>query len=797
MADYFFRDDIEAEKDRQAKATENTLTLTAPTPAQAAPKAVTAPAPAPGNSPYAAIGQAASQAKPAAQQNPFDAFRSALDAQDPFKARVKQGVSDTLANPAAAADEAAGLARDRLAKSQQVEAERRRQAAGMAYGGAQTGQVGRAMDDYATEAALQTQDADGQLRAERLAAIERNRNAAIGQGTALIGQEEQAKIAREQMAQNERMQGQQLASTEKLAYAGLDLEKAKFQAADANAKQGLSLDANAQALQKLGMDREEAYKYASLTQAKQLADKGFSLEESAQALQKLGMDQQNAQYYAGLAQQQSITDKEIASREKLAYAQIGSQEKLQAADQLFQGEQAKLNRELEKLLSTDRIQAQLQLADLDRQFQEKMQTAGFVQEKDLEAMRADLQTKLQDRGIQADAAKQIADQKFAEMMAGRDQAFQAGQADLQRAWQTGERVDSQTWEASMKAGDQIFEEKMAKLNSLLRLDEAQNAQAFQSSFQQMQNSFTLYRDQLGYDYETATRLATQDFQESMQQAGFSQEAAMQGAQLAWQANESNLNRASQEMMAAASLAQQDEQFMAELQQRYQFRSEDLDFRRQELEADLKLMGLQGQQLEGALQDRRIQNAMQIAALGMEISDGSSGAMAPFVEQLGTALQGYMKEQGIDITQSDFVKAMTAPSTAGGGLTAGAPGTAGALEAAQSKVDQLISALPAKVNPEAAKNELSMVAKGSYTPRQALALANMPGAATNVWVVNGQTGIKDADKIKPTQAAYDYLGFQNLVKLGIPEKTAGELLSDTLGAERFKTSYKALTGKDWA
>jgi hypothetical protein len=210
----------------------------------------------------------------------------------------------------------------------------------------------------------------------------------------------------------------------------------------------------------------------------------------------------------------------------------------------------------------------------------------------------------------------------------------------------------------MQAGEMQHEEKMAKLSSLLRLDEQGNAQAFQTAFQQMQNDFTLYRDELGYDRETATRLAQEAFQERMQQAGFNQETAVQATQLAHQVSEGQKNRASQEMMAAASLAQQDSQFMAELEQRYQFNAQDLDLRKQELGAQLQLMGLQGKQLEAALANDKIQNAMQIAALGMEIGDGSEAAMAPFVEQLGKALEGYMTEQGIDITGGEFAKALT-------------------------------------------------------------------------------------------------------------------------------------------
>src|SRR4051794_969839 len=103
MADYFFRDDLEADKQRAADAAANGAapTLAAPTTAAAPPPA--AP-PAPD---YAAIGKAAAAPAPAApaaaaaKPDYFADFRSALDSQDPFKQQTQKAISDTLANPTA------------------------------------------------------------------------------------------------------------------------------------------------------------------------------------------------------------------------------------------------------------------------------------------------------------------------------------------------------------------------------------------------------------------------------------------------------------------------------------------------------------------------------------------------------------------------------------------------------------------------------------------------------------------------------------------------------------------------
>jgi hypothetical protein len=779
---YVFRDDLEADKQRAADAAQaNPIqTLAAPTPAPAP----TAPAPmAPQPSPAA----------PSQPENPFEAFSKALEAQNPFKQQIKQSVQQTLANPGEAADAANTAARDRLARENNAAQEETRNQAITNYGGYQTGQARQALDKFRNSRLMNEQSFELDAAANKAGSVEQARSNAIGQGVAMVGQEEQSRLAEAQLAQNERMQGKQLASTEKLTYAGLDLEKKKFDASDANAKQGLSLEANAQALAKQGMDLDDAYKYASLSQAKMLAEKGLSLEESAQQLTRDGMSQQNAQYYAGLASQEKESAASRALQEKLTFAQIGSQEKMQATQQVYEAAQKDMDRSLEKLLSSDRIQAQFQLADLDRTFQEKMQASGFIQEKDLETMRADLQTKLQDRGISADVAKQIADQKFTELMAGRDQAYQAAQADIQRQWSTGERISTQTWDASMQASDQMHDEIMAKLSSTLRLDEAKNAQTFQTAFQEMQNTFTSMMAEVGFSREMAMQNATQAFQAEMQRNGYTHDEAMQASQLAAQSMENDRNRASQELMAAASMAQQDTHFMAELQQRYAFNDSDLQLRTIELSKNLELMGLQGEQLKNAIGDSKINTAMQIAAMGMEIGDGSTGAMAPFVAQLGTALETYFKANGVNVASGDIIKSLT-PTPSDPGTPPKPAGTIGTVAQAQGLVDKYGTSFSAKIDPEALKGMIDQVAKGTLDTSDLiypdenqeglLELQKLPG-----WSTYLKNGVK-------SQVGSDYTLYAYLTHYGVPTATAYDIVSTAIGPDRFKTSYKAVTGKDW-
>jgi hypothetical protein len=741
MADtsnYYFRDDLEADKQRKADGFAPTATLAPPVASTPAPTA------APQDNTFGDLAKAANAVKPPDQKPDYFAdFRSALDSQDPFKQQAQKSISDTFANPTAAYDAAANAQTDKLAREQAAQQEQQRQQAVLAFGGNQTGQVGKAMKAFDNQAIMQQAGLGRDIAAGRAAASETARNNAINQSVALLGEN----------------------------------RSGAAQAADVGLRQS-------------GLASQEKVSFAQLSQGdKSLAQQamlaGNQLEWDKQAL-KLGLDDKAADriWQAAEGEKQRVT------QEKIAFAQIGSQEKIQATQLAHESAQNELNRSLEKLLSNDKIAAQFQLADMDHQFQSLMQDKGFVHENDLETMRADLQKTLQARGIDADTAKQLSDQKFTEMMANKDQAFQIQMNDVKQKFITGERIDTQTWEKTMKAGEMQHEELLAKLNSTLRLDEAKNAQAFQTSFQTMQNDFSSLMQDRGFTHEEAMQTATQNFQMSMEKAGYTHEEAMQATQLAAQASENQMNRASQEMMAAAQLAQTDKQFSAELEQRYQFNASDLDIRKQDLAANLKLMGLQGDQLSAAIQNDKVKSAMDIAALGMEIGDGSKESMAPFVEQFGAALSGYMKDQGIDISKSDFVKAMTTKTKTTPSIDTG--GTVGALQKAQDNVDKISDSLPAKVDAEKVKNELATIAKGDWIKTDALYLSDLPGAGKYVW----GNGSKDVYNMAPKAEAFDYLGFYNLVKMGVPEKTAGDLVSQTLGSDRFKKAYKALTGKDW-
>ncbi len=463
---------------------------------------------------------------------------------------------------------------------------------------------------------------------------------------------------------------------------------------------------------------------------------GQEREGAAQAAD-IGLQQ------AGLAQEADLTREgfrvtkeegaaERDIRKELTYAGIGSQERMQLSGQVHDSTMRDLDRSLEKLLSNDRIKASFTLAEMDAELQERMQATGFLNTKELEAMRGDLAERLQAKGFDQETATLIAQQKFTEMEANRDRLHDEAMTNLKQTWASGERIETQVWDSTMRDLDRRQEDLLTRLQ--IASNEGMNTERIEAEIKMNADS-----------------------------------------------------RASTEMMAAASLAQQDKEFMRELQQRYQFTTEDMKLRRLELNKQLEIMGLQGEQLRGAIADQKVASAMDIVALGMEIGDGSPESMAPFVEQFGAALETYMKAQGIDIAASDFASALT-PKTGAGGTGGATPagGTFADLDAALVKLDGLQSSLPASAKIGDVQNLLkAATGKNVEWEKQLLtALAfqknSLPGYGTS-----------------SEQAKKDYSAWVTMTQRGIPNAAAADLLMTAVGADRFKASYKALTGKDWA
>ena len=585
------------------------------------------------------------------------------------------------------------------------------------------------------------------------------------QKAALANGNDQAAIDR---AWNAAQQDKQTASQEKIAFAGLSLEEQKLaqqasqftnqldfqKAALANGNDQAAIDRAWQAAQQEKQTAsQEKIAFAGLSfQEKQLAQQALQANSELD-FKKQALANGNDQAAIDRAWQAAQQDKQIWAQQELASLQIGSAERLQASQQHFQASESDKQITLEKMLSQDRIHAQYGLAQMDQTFQTQMQQTGYVQTKDLQKMQQDFQAQLQQSGIQADTAKQLADQQFQSLMAQREQAFTATQQDLQNKWNTGERISSQDYTTSLK-----------------QLDNAQ--------------------------------------QDLMQQREIAAQLGMQTTQIDAQLRQTQLQIASQELMSAAQLAQTDAQFAKEFNLKYNVTAEQIAQSQLRLQEDLKTsvlqreaLGLSNAQMEQTLKNDKVNSALQLASIGMQMGNGSAEAMAPFVAQMGTALESALKAQGINISASAIQSAFgPLPGTTSTGGTASSPSglTVGTVQAAKDTLNSLQDSLPAGVNFNGLVSTLDNLKAENLKPDGQLdgravrnTMAALPGAKANL-----NTAYQDF-AIARTQAGADYYVFALLDDRGLTPKQAFDVTASMIGQDRMKAAYKALTGKDWA
>lgn len=785
---YVFRDDLQKEQERQdAAAQAGVQAAPSNTPAVQSAIAPAAQPPA-GGDPFGSLAKtmaataAPRPAQPAqqAQVNPFEAFNAALEAQRPIQKQIQQSVEKTLANPYEAADASNAAARDRLAREANAAAEERRGQAVTAYGGYGTGQATRDLNKFQDTRLLNQQSFELDAAGNRAQLGEQTRSNAVSQGLGLLGENRAGATTAAGLADSAASR----TSQENIAYAGLAqterqmaIQASQFKSQQdftaAMTEKGYAQDEIARAWQAAESEKarasQEKISYAQLSlEEKKLVTQADQFDNELD-FKKAALANGNDQAAIDRAWNASQNTDERALREKLANAQIGSAERLQAGEQAWQSAEAAKAQTLEKMLSDDRIQAQFGLATLDQTFQEKMQTTGYLQTKDLQAMRNDFEKELQASGIAADVAKQLADHQYSSMEAQRDRVFNASQSELNRTWESGERIGAQDWQTSFK----------------------------QLEFNQ---------------------------QDLMQEREAALQKGLQTEQIDAEIKKVGMQIASQELMSAAQLAQEDRQWAKDYLMKKGIAEEEIAQSRAKLADDLATslinregLGLQNDVAKLAIQNSKVQSAMDLANWGVEMGNGSPEAMAPFVASIGQALSTALKEQGVNLTEEQIAKmigSVGTTETPGGTGGAAAPGTLAATDSASEYFDSISDKVSANADPaivdsmilKAAKPAFALYPQDPMDPNSKTAekldrgivneiAAKYPSATTSG---NNPTYRKVSNDPYPTtQAAQDFYYFFALQKQGLTEKQAYDTLSRAIGKERLNAAYKTVTQKDWA
>lgn len=376
-------------------------------------------------------------------------------------------------------------------------------------------------------------------------------------------------------------------------YAGLNLEQQKFAAADANAKRGLDLQASAQTMEKLGMDREEAYRYAALAQAKALAEKGYSIQEIDLALRKQGLQDENARYFAGLAHQSQESEKTRA----------------------FEAGESLLSRELQRYVADK----------------------GFS----LDAKR------LEQEMSQFTSAQEWEKSQFAQQLAEEDRQrlWQARENDVERKWRTGERLDVQDHEVRLEGLRNQNTQLNMKLEQTLGIQTADHMDKLQRARDEAAQAFESLMADKSMTHEQALEQSRQVFQQALAREGFDNQRILQANEIQAQMQENDKQRLNAELMQKAELALKYDMFREEMG----IQREDLELRQaqvaQSMNLALKEFGLREQEFTSMMADKDVQDRLNSAAMLMEMSDDPAVTKMAAEQVFQTFLKkGYLTEE---------------------------------------------------------------------------------------------------------------------------------------------------------
>lgn len=669
----------------------------------------------------AASGQAPrapAAATPAAPAPQLDAFQRMQQDLDPLRAAASNAAMGQLQNPAAAFDAGAKVQQENLDKSQQQLRQQQRDDLVKTYG-ANASQVMPALNQFDQQSIIDQRTLGRDLAAGRSAATLANTTEAIKNAMGIST----ANSADQQFQQNLQAQlgegAASRASAEKIAFAGLTQRENEVAQQAAQAKDRLEFDKLT-----LSSNLSEAEKdrvWSAVQQGQEIASRekiafaGLSVQQSELAQQamlakdRLDFDKLTLSSNLSEAEKNRVWNavqqqQDIDSRVKIAGMQIGSAERLQAADQMYQSAEKERDRVLAGAMQKTGIDASAALEANRQEFELALTDKGFLQTKELETLRNQFAQNLQAQGFDHDTAMQAADQQFRSLTAVNEQRYNAQQAELQRSWQHGENVDAATITQSLQANEIRSNETRDKLNATLQLDLVDKRSSYEKALQVAEQAFQKAMQENGYNQAKAAQAADQVFQAAMQSAGFTQQQAMQAKQLTHEASESEKVRSQQWNMFAATQAMDDEHFAAELGiKKDEIRNQWLQTEAQ-IGIALRGIGIQESQWAELKQNGQFDRQMELAMTGLQIAGDDEAAQAPFVDRLASQLG-----KGLGLDETVLQKAIKESRTPAIDQTALATGTATGKQRAEafSDVFDKTSSL-AGVDAEAVKETLIKV-----------------------------------------------------------------------------------------
>lgn len=469
-------------------------------------------------------------------------------------------------------------------------------------GRGRTGQLTGDLVNYMQQSAIPAKmDLEANLQANRMKDDAQRAQAAQGNLLGLANLESQEKLGLAGISSQEKMQDKDITSKEKLGFADLSIREKSLAQEGANFKDELAFK-----------------KYAT--------DRGFTDAEAARAWQS------------------REAEKEIASREKVSFAQLSQQEK----------ELAQKAKETTDRLAWDKEALRLGLDDktADRVWQ------GAENQKEREARATDsslnreLQKYLGDRGLDIDE-QEIAEnirqfdsrQEFDKWatQAGLDAnaaelVWKSNESDVARKWESGERLSTQEHQVNLSRLDSELETGRMQLQQALNLETVEKQQAHDKVVLGLENEYQTLRDTTAMNHDQVMESIKNSYVTQLTKMGFDQETALQAAEIQAKQMDGALNRGLEADLARAELAYKYKSLQSEIglnEQEIQLKKDGMA---QDLTLGLKQLGLDETKIKAAISSQEFQDRTAVLATFMEMSgdnpDAINKAATAFVAMLG-------------------------------------------------------------------------------------------------------------------------------------------------------------------
>jgi len=811
---YKLRDDVQADKDRaSAERIAQIRALGAGLKTAGSQDQFSQPAQGAKESPF----QSPFGGKPVSDV--FGSFQNIFEKQDPetqaLRLKVQSNVEQGLNQPSQGLGVSADVSRNNLINSLQAARAQQRSDLARTFAGQESAVPG-ALADFDQRALLQRGQFESDIAGKDEMARREQDAQKLSQAMGYLGQRDQLRTSQNQLAagMTESQMGREFQAGE--AAIGRN-----FQADQAAQDRAYQAEQNA-----IGrnMTIEEAAKERAFKNQEAQASRGFQADQSAldrayqaeqnqlgrqmtieEAAKERAFKASETKGQQSFQAQQSQLDREYQAEQNRLGRSMTIEEA--AKERGFQEVQNGLNRTLQLNIEENRTRAQAALQSSEQGFTEKMTRDGWVNDKEMETLKTQFARDLQAQGFTQQQALQAAEFQFKGLEGERERVFQSSQQDIQRKWTTGERIGDQEFKTSLQGLQNQFEATQSNLDRVLNLDIEKNRQAFQASSQAAAEAHQLLLQNKEMTQEAAVLYSQQIFQAQMQARGFDQEQIMQAQKLVFDGSENAKQRASQELMFYAQQAQSDSHFA----QSMGLDKERLALQRTQLETETaqtaQQMGLQKEQWEIAKQDNKVKQALEMASIGMEMTNGDEDAIKPFADMLAGVVKEYAAKNGIQLTQ-------TATGTTGATLTPAANGAISndKLDSTLSYFDSISGKLGANVKQDAAKEAIKLIATQPFKDGQNaygtldkdIRQLKFPGTLDILENVPGQVGGRGMSgsasvptlKVRTGKAQIlnDFSGFLDLKDAGLTDAQAADVVKKTIGESRFNTAYTAFMKK---